>query len=754
MPIAPAIHPLLKDARSYERALTEGILHPMVTQAKRRVATAQKNYEGVRTAIQGLHSDPALQGIANKEASTFFQQQKRAHTTKFRRAMRRYLGVRVDLLTDTPINLEARITENVDLIKTIPGKFHDGLKKRLHDLQADTPFDEHKIAGMLNKEYKSAGYNLRRLTRDQNNKLIGQLNHSRQTEVGIDRYQWLTAGDERVRDTHAANDGSVFLWSDPPGTGEPGSEIQCRCVAIPIVSPDATKAPPEAPEPAVVQEPPKLKPPKPKKPSLPKPPKPKPDPKPPPALKKPPAGEPTPHKPKPKTKPKAEPEPPQVLPETEAMLEAGFTQAELDTIASGPYLELPDALYKKYIANFELSSNFKVAANKAKIQTQAVKPPPVPKKPPGPEPSKKPKPKSKQEEVPGAVEAELKQAGFTQTELDTLASMPSSKYSDGIASALYEKWLPHKKLVDRYKKSLTGKAKPSPKIPMTPTVATDKLASLGFTGDEIATISKTLVEPVKGGAQLGLTPHPGFKLQQKILANLDDVVNYKQAQANWLKGGGQATAEGWAAPKPVKPTTRARKKGPRELLKSPKTTDEYRDWRIGPKQRKRQAAYDESPDLQKKAGHAHRDAFSWQGDVSFEITKKLRHGIELDGYEQAIFSGLQKAAKPMKKRQLLFRGISDNRKFKAGDDWTAVQPTASSSDLGTASSRAFANGQTVLEIHPKPGQKAFQFTEGVNKGEYEYVLPAGTEFEVVSVAKNVDMGGGHIIKQVVTVVTK
>lgn len=56
------------------------------------------------------------------------------------------------------------------------------------------------------------------------------------TEAGqhiTPRYVWLTAGDERVRASHAANDGKVFFWSDPPPTGNPGEEYGCRCVAVP-----------------------------------------------------------------------------------------------------------------------------------------------------------------------------------------------------------------------------------------------------------------------------------------------------------------------------------------------------------------------------------------------------------------------------------------------------------------------------------------------------------------------------------------
>jgi hypothetical protein len=46
-------------------------------------------------------------------------------------------------------------------------------------------------------------------------------------------YIWHTQGDEKVRPSHAANDGKVFAWKNPPETGNPGEEYGCRCWAEP-----------------------------------------------------------------------------------------------------------------------------------------------------------------------------------------------------------------------------------------------------------------------------------------------------------------------------------------------------------------------------------------------------------------------------------------------------------------------------------------------------------------------------------------
>lgn len=78
------------------------------------------------------------------------------------------------------------------------------------------------------------------IARDQTTKLSGQLNKVRQTEAGVEEYVWSTSKDERVRKSHRELDGEKFRWDDPPEIeGErlhPGEDIQCRCVAVPVLT--------------------------------------------------------------------------------------------------------------------------------------------------------------------------------------------------------------------------------------------------------------------------------------------------------------------------------------------------------------------------------------------------------------------------------------------------------------------------------------------------------------------------------------
>ena len=58
-----------------------------------------------------------------------------------------------------------------------------------------------------------------------------ELFFKREQERRTSHYIWRTQGDDKVRASHAANDGKIFAWDSPPPTGHPGEDFGCRCVA-------------------------------------------------------------------------------------------------------------------------------------------------------------------------------------------------------------------------------------------------------------------------------------------------------------------------------------------------------------------------------------------------------------------------------------------------------------------------------------------------------------------------------------------
>ncbi len=51
----------------------------------------------------------------------------------------------------------------------------------------------------------------------------------------VDKYIWLTQGDDKVRPDHAALEGELIAWDDPPDIGHPGEDYNCRCIAQPYL---------------------------------------------------------------------------------------------------------------------------------------------------------------------------------------------------------------------------------------------------------------------------------------------------------------------------------------------------------------------------------------------------------------------------------------------------------------------------------------------------------------------------------------
>lgn len=175
---------------------------------------------------------------------------------------KRELGRQLQVVRVDPIGSEEGVEdklreatkENVGLIKSIPAKFFDELEDELVTgvrvgRRAET------ISERLLERYGSDAFDggayakaLRRarfVARDQVGKLQGELTGIRQQNLGVTRYRWRTARDERVRGnpggrypdakhSHHSREGQIFEWGKPPPDGPPGKAILCRCIAEPV----------------------------------------------------------------------------------------------------------------------------------------------------------------------------------------------------------------------------------------------------------------------------------------------------------------------------------------------------------------------------------------------------------------------------------------------------------------------------------------------------------------------------------------
>lgn len=144
----------------------------------------------------------------------------------------------IDLFIDEPWltdQLKLFSSQNAQLITSIPDQELERVAGDIErGLQQGQRFTD--VAKTIQKSFGITHRRAKLIARDQTQKLNASLTKLRQQEVGVEEYIWQTSGDERVRPTHKANDGKKFRWDDPPKvTGHPGHDVNCRCVARPVL---------------------------------------------------------------------------------------------------------------------------------------------------------------------------------------------------------------------------------------------------------------------------------------------------------------------------------------------------------------------------------------------------------------------------------------------------------------------------------------------------------------------------------------
>ena len=231
----PPISSRRSDEREYAGALRRIVLGPLFRSLRSGLSRA-----AVSQAIAALDGvDWTLpEGLVAKEVAARAARLDGYHRARLIQTFRSALGIDIrPTLNDDAIRplMDAWRRENVSLIRTIPQRLHEGLYQRMSATFAERPFDRQALSRILSTEFQSAGYNLRRLTRDQTGKAIGQLTQARHQQIGIEEYVWRTAQDERVRPTHAALDGTRQRYDSPPSVGNPGDDVMCRCISVPVI---------------------------------------------------------------------------------------------------------------------------------------------------------------------------------------------------------------------------------------------------------------------------------------------------------------------------------------------------------------------------------------------------------------------------------------------------------------------------------------------------------------------------------------
>jgi SPP1 gp7 family putative phage head morphogenesis protein len=140
---------------------------------------------------------------------------------------------------EVQIAFAAAVDTNVALISSIAPQYYDRFQEIMFE-QVQSAERWETLADRLREGIAQVNnlsdYRVNLIARDQTAKMTSAFNEARSASVGITQYTWQTAGDERVRPTHRENDGKLLSFDDPPTeTGNPGDDVNCRCVAIPYV---------------------------------------------------------------------------------------------------------------------------------------------------------------------------------------------------------------------------------------------------------------------------------------------------------------------------------------------------------------------------------------------------------------------------------------------------------------------------------------------------------------------------------------
>jgi len=204
-------------------------------QLTQMVATLSLKYGN----IASLQAKPAAEKMVNSVTSK--------NQKGFNASIKKAVGIDISsILADEGLieYAKAQINKNEALIKSIPSKYFtdietvvmngvtEGLRWEEIAKQVGGIKDISSVNGKLQNRIKL-------IARNETSNVNAGLNKRRQEVLGVEKFKWQTAQDERVRDSHAKIDGNVYDWDNLPTVDgvktSPGMPVQCRCVAIPVI---------------------------------------------------------------------------------------------------------------------------------------------------------------------------------------------------------------------------------------------------------------------------------------------------------------------------------------------------------------------------------------------------------------------------------------------------------------------------------------------------------------------------------------
>jgi len=232
----------------FKEAVRE-VLFPLIAQLSTLTRDTNDGIgEDINRAIETLKKEfnfiAAAENIANKMVSRTALVNENKTTNTIEAAIGVNLGgiIKSENLAEF---VELQVIQNAELIKSVPQDAIEDIRRIvLNGLSEGKRHEEitKQISGNIKGgTFTKMNNRIKTIARTEVAKLNSQITNKRLTNLGIKRAVWDATNDSRTRACHAARDGKEYdiskgLFSSCDGlTIQPGQEINCRCVAIPIV---------------------------------------------------------------------------------------------------------------------------------------------------------------------------------------------------------------------------------------------------------------------------------------------------------------------------------------------------------------------------------------------------------------------------------------------------------------------------------------------------------------------------------------
>jgi len=225
------------------------VLFPLIVQLSSMTRDTNDGIgEDINRAIEAIKRQFDFVAIAQTISSTMINRATRVNQLKTKKTIENAIGVDLGGIIESE-NLaefvELQTIQNAELIKRVPQDAIEDIRRIvLNGLSKGQRAEE--ITRQISGNFKGTVFSkmnnrIKTIARTEVAKLNSQITNKRLTNLGIERAVWDATNDSRTRACHAKRDGKEYniaegLYSSCDGlTIQPGQEINCRCVAVPIV---------------------------------------------------------------------------------------------------------------------------------------------------------------------------------------------------------------------------------------------------------------------------------------------------------------------------------------------------------------------------------------------------------------------------------------------------------------------------------------------------------------------------------------